>query len=349
MQTPASILVINVSRIGDTLLAIPAIRALAEHWPDANLTVLAHPSRQELLRNLPYIDHVGSIDKNRARWLGYMAGNKYDLAVVFGFDRPLVTYALRQARAVCAFRQADDRINRRLAVVAEPYLPNSGHIAKLQMRLVEALGVHSGNLALDYRVSEAENAWAKQRLAQDVGAARAPLIGLQVASFPTKSYRDWPLQNFIDICHRIQARWANPHFLILGGAAEAQRTEALHQELKGCSTLYAGKLTLRQTGALMQQLDLFIGVDTGPTHIMGTLGRPMIVLYHPAHPSWKLAPPARADFFAVDHPVSDGIEQADLSMDGISVESVWDRVVRALAQHPPVSSAQRQFEHNVNP
>ena len=334
MQSPSSILVINVSRIGDTLLAIPAIRALAERWPNAKLTVLAHPDRQELLQNLPFIHHVGSINKNRARWQGYLSGKTYDLAVVFGFDLSLVKYALRQAQAVCAFRQADDRVNRKLMIAAEPYLPNSGHVAKLQMLLVEALGVHSENLALDYRVSEIESSWANHRLATDVGAAQTPLIGLQIASFPTKSYRDWPLTNFIDICHRICTRWPNVHFFILGGSAEARRTEALHEEFKECSTLYAGKLTLRQTGAVMQLLDLFIGVDTGPTHIAGALGRPMVVLYHPAHPSWKLAPPARPNFFAVDHPMTGDADELGLSMDGISVASVWERVVSALEQHP---------------
>ena len=37
---PRSILVINVSRIGDTLLVTPALRALARAWPQARITVL---------------------------------------------------------------------------------------------------------------------------------------------------------------------------------------------------------------------------------------------------------------------------------------------------------------------
>jgi len=50
-QAPKSILVINVTRIGDTLLAVPALRALATAWPDARLTVLGHPKRVAVLEN----------------------------------------------------------------------------------------------------------------------------------------------------------------------------------------------------------------------------------------------------------------------------------------------------------
>ncbi len=332
MRVPKTILVINVSRIGDTLLATPAIRALAEHWPDAELTVLAHPGRQELLLNLPFIDHVGDIEKNRARWLGHFGGKQYDLAVVFGFDVPLVKYALRVAHSVCAFRQQDEAVNRQLVFAAEPYVPNSGHIAKLQLGLVQTLGVDTDNLALAYRVGDDEAEWARETLSRDVGNVSRPLIGLQIASFPTKAYRDWPLENFAEICERARLRWPSVHFLIFGGSAEAQRTEALHQRFKDCSTLYAGRLTLRQTGALMQRLDLFLGVDTGPTHIMGTLGRPMVVLYHPAHSSWKLAPPARRGFVAIDHPQAASVDQETASMAGIGVDAVWE-AMRALAEN----------------
>jgi hypothetical protein len=40
----------------------------------------------------------------------------------------------------------------------------------------------------------------------------------------------------------------------------------------------------------MNQLDLYVGVDTGPTHIMGALHRPMVALYHGYSPSRLLAP-----------------------------------------------------------
>ena len=87
---PQAILAIVVSRIGDTLLATPALRAIAAAWPDAKLTCLAHPKRAEILRNLPFLHRVGAITKTRAPLLGRFSRRRYDLAFIYGNDRPLV-------------------------------------------------------------------------------------------------------------------------------------------------------------------------------------------------------------------------------------------------------------------
>ena len=114
IASPSAVLAIVVSRIGDTLLATPALRALANAWPDAKLTCLAHPKRAEVLRNLPFLQRVGVITKTRAPLFGRVSNQRYDLAFVYGNDRPLVEYALRVARRTIAFDQANDDLNRRL-------------------------------------------------------------------------------------------------------------------------------------------------------------------------------------------------------------------------------------------
>ena len=87
---PASILFIVVSRIGDTLFATPAIRAVAAAYPGARITVLGHPKRAEVFEHLPFVYRVGSITKGRATWRGWLVGKSFDLAFVFGFDQALV-------------------------------------------------------------------------------------------------------------------------------------------------------------------------------------------------------------------------------------------------------------------
>ncbi|WP_233420733.1 glycosyltransferase family 9 protein [Xenorhabdus nematophila] len=42
MMQPKNILIINIARFGDTLLATPVIRALKAKWPEANIDVFAH-------------------------------------------------------------------------------------------------------------------------------------------------------------------------------------------------------------------------------------------------------------------------------------------------------------------
>lgn len=332
-------LVINVSRIGDTLLATPAIRAVAAAFPGCEITCLAHPKRAEILRHLPFVSRVGTIEKHRARLRGRLGRKRYDYALVYGHDRSLIEYALRVAHKVVAFRQVDENLNARLYRIAEEPPLQTVHAVRIQLLLPAALGIQPAGLGLAYQVTPGETRWAQLLLKKSLPGQAGPLIGLQVASFPTKSYRDWPLQHFISLCERILGKYPDACFLIFGGKLERKRTEALHERFRERALLFAGKLTLRQTAALMNQVDLYVGVDTGPTHIMGALGRPMVSLYHGYSPSRVLAPLDHPALYAVDHPRAGPGCSPEVPMAEIGVDTVWERVVAALAQHPPGSPA----------
>lgn len=325
------ILVINVSRIGDTLLVTPAVRALAARWPGAAVDFLGHPRRVEIIGNLPFVSSTGAITKHRARLKGWLGTGRWDLAVVYGFDRPLVAYALRAARRVVAFRQGDEALDSRLFQCVERPGFQSMHAVDYLLALTRAIAVPDAGRRLAYTVTTQERAWARRTLAQRVPQGR-PLVGLQVASFPTKGYRDWPIEKFAELCQRVLVRWPAAQFLIFGGALERERTEVLARRFPGHATLFAGALSLRQTASLMNELDLYIGVDTGPTHIMGALDRPMVPLYHCHSPSRLLQPLERSDCFVVDHPRAASGCGSETPMAEIEVDAVWQRVAEALGR-----------------
>jgi heptosyltransferase-3 len=333
-EEPRRILYINVSRIGDTLLMTPAVKAVAMHWPCARIDLLAHPKRVEVLRNLPFVHEVSSITKSQAPFRGRLVafdGKPYDLAFVCNFDRTLLTYALRVAHRVVAFRQKDEALNRRFYRIVEHPALQTTHAVDIQLLLPAAVGAASAGKSLIYCVTADEACWAADFLAHHQVLDRHPLLGLQVASFPTKAYRDWPLEHFIELCRRIRNRWPQAHFLIFGGELEQERTAVLATELGKAATLCAGLLTLRQTAALMNCVDLYVGVDTGPTHIMGALHRPMVALYHGYSPSRVLAPLDHPCLYAIDHPLADHCTP-EAAMADISVDHAWQVVEQALAK-----------------
>ena len=339
------ILHINVSRIGDTLLATPVLQALAAAYPSAQIVALGHPKRAEVLEHLPCVTRVGRITKGRAPFLGWMQtarlARRYDLAVVHGFDAPLVRYALRTAERVVAFRQPDPALNRRLYRVADLPAARSVHAVHWQLRLTDALGIAPANLRLAYALTPAERAWARTELRSVMPASSSPLIGLQVASFPTKAYRDWPIGHFVALGRAILARWPNAYFLLFGGKLERARIETFHAAFPGHSRVFAGHLTLRQTAALMAEIDLYVGVDTGPTHIVGALGRPMVALYHGFSPSALLKPLDHPACYAIDHPRAGPECTPEVPMSEITVDDVSAAVVRALMEHPPSLSLEK--------
>ncbi|MFA5912383.1 MAG: glycosyltransferase family 9 protein [Burkholderiales bacterium] len=333
IRPDADVLAIIVARIGDTLLATPALRALKGALPQGRLTVLAHPKRLEALQGLPFIDALEGITKNRAQARGWIGGQKYELALVYGRDAALLRYALRASKRVIAFEQDDAGLNARLApAVAEPSAPM--HAVLHRALLLAPLGIAVSDLRLAWQPTAQEQAWASAWRAKQVPAA-APLIGLQIASFPTKAHRDWPLSSFQELIARISAAHAEARFVLLGDAAAAQKAAPLVAAYPQQLVLAAGKLSLRQSAALMAQLNLYVGVDTGPTHIAGALGIPMVALYHCAYPGRNLAPLQHPACAAIEHPLTGTSASTAASMADIPVAAVAQAATDLLARGAP--------------
>lgn len=331
--TAPSFLVINVARIGDTLFATPSIHALATHYPGSRIDALAHPRRAEVLKNLPFITRVGAITKKTAPFRGWLQSKRYDYAIVYGFDEALVRYALRVAHRTIAFEQKTLSLNTHLYRMVKPPAFQAAHAIVSLMQLPASINVVPAGHRICYSATEKEIAWARAKLATDVPSGSHPLIGLQVASFFTKAYRDWPIESFANLAELISQKWPNAHFLIYGGKAEAQRTAWLGEALGARATVYAGRLTLRETAAIMSRTQLYVGVDTGPTHIMSAFDVPLVGLYHCYSPSRLIGALDHPCFFPVDHPRPYGCA-VDVPMAEISVDMVLAAVGRALATQP---------------
>ena len=331
------VLIINVTRIGDTLLATPAIRAIARFFPNATLTVLGHPKRVEVLENIACIHRVGGIDKRGALlrgWRDVWSGAEYDWAFVWRNDAALVRYACRKARHVVAHRQQDEHLNAKLFAAVERIEDNKIHAVAWALSLPQAVGIPADGYQLDYCVTDAEAISARQRLHADFPNTTGPFISMQVASFATKSYRDWPIDNFIELATRIANEYRDARFILYGAAGDRERIAKFTAALGSKARSYAGEFGLRETVAMMACTDLYIGVDTGPAHLFGALHKPMVVLYHPSLRSALYKPLSAPALYAIDHAQAGPDATNDISMAGISVDSVWQAVRSALRGEP---------------
>lgn len=331
MDDFSRILVINVTRIGDTLAATPVLDHLHRRWPHADITVMGGVRRVEVLENLPGVTRVSTLSKRTAPLSGWLSSKAFDLALVYNYDEQLVRYGLRVAKRVVAFRQKSENLNRRLYRCVDPADYATVHITEHFLRLITALGIPPTSGRILYRCRPDEQAAARKRLHAAGFDGRRPLIGLQMASFPTKSYRDWPAESFLAFCRRVLGRWPEAGFLIFGGADEKKRTSWLAGQLGQHACHLAGRLTLRQTAAMMSQTDLYVGVDTGPTHLMSAFDIPIIGLYHPRHPAKALGPKDHPLNFSLDHPFSDDLDGEPRPMDDIGVDRVLGQAEKALA------------------
>ena len=332
---PARILAIHVARIGDTLLTTAALRHLATVYPKAQIDFLGHAKRIDVLAYLPYLHHVGGISKKSARLKGWCAkfmGRKpYDLAFVWGHDAELVAYARRVSQRVVISRQLDDAANQLADVVVE--FPNDTNLlseaedkplAQWILDVVEqGTQTQAANRHTDYVVMPAESAAARALLKQSTGDAGGELIGLVVESHPAGAHRDWPIENFVALAQQLQREQPNRFFVLIGGPLPAAKVEALQPILGDRLINLSGKLSLRESAAVINELDLYVAVDTGPSHIAAALGTPSVVMFHCMRAGeYLLAPRTPERLTVVNHPTMRVACTFESPMQAITVERV---------------------------
>jgi heptosyltransferase-3 len=243
----------------------------------------------------------------------------------------LIRYALRVARHTIAFRQHDDHLNRRLfAAIERPSVPI--HAVHERLLLPAAAGIATDDLRLHYHVTSEERAIASERLAALFPDEEGPLVGLQMVSFSTKSYRDWPPGHFQEFVNELRSSHPSTRFLIFGGKESRPLAKIFRRNFGLRVASLAGELSLRESAALMSLLNLYVGVDTGPTHLAGALGVPMVDLYHCRHRGHHLAPLQHAHLAVIEHPAPDDTCDTHRTMAEIGVAEVTRAARRILAE-----------------
>lgn len=318
------VLIINVARYGDTLLTTPVITALKAAHPACNITYLAHPHRMEVLTGHPQLTTLAGITKKAALWRGWWPGKRFDVALVYGRDKALFRYAMRVSQRVVGFRQGDPALDRQL-VEGGVSVPVDLHAVEERLLLLRPLGISPAGRQLSYFPSDDELAKTDLWLAEK-GLADAPLIGLQLQSFPGKAYRDWPPGHFAQLIAALHAVCPEFRFILLGGPESRTVAQTLAATCGPHVVVAAGIGSFRQSAALIARLAMYVGVDTGPTHLAGALGVPMVAMYHCYHPGRLLAPLDRPRLRVIEHPASKERCSRQTPMAEISVDRVLAEV-----------------------
>ena len=90
---------------------------------------------------------------------------------------------------------------------------------------------------------------------------------------------------------------------------------------------------IRLTGALMSKIDFYVGVDTGPTHVMSSFDIPVLILYHCLSPSTYVGPLEHPCATLIDHPAAPSDCTQNTPLAEISVETVFEKFLRSVEKH----------------
>jgi len=278
---PTSILCFRNGSIGNTLVAVPAVRALRTSFPKAKLVVVVDPMGYELLRYCPWIDDLIEYDKRGddrsliAHWRLIRRLRKLhpSHAVLFKrFFRNGLLSILSGApiRAGFATDGSAPFLN-----VTIPYDENVHHV-DMNLRLVERIGAHPAGRELELCLSEDD-----LRQADEIVRKCVPLGGNYLCAhyggstwFSEKSIS---VERFAELLRRIsQGRTV---LLIGSGANETTWANAIAS--RDSCAIPCCNLPVRTAAGLIRGAELFVGFNSGPSHLAAAVKTPLIMLFEP--------------------------------------------------------------------
>jgi ADP-heptose:LPS heptosyltransferase len=283
----ADILVIRLRSIGDVVLTLPALAALRAWRPDLRLSVLLDPFYEPLLEGNSIVNEV-------LLRRGFLATvrelRRRRFAAVFnmhgGPTSALLTGLSGSPVRVCwAGRQFSFAYNVHVPFLPPADRPSEMHTVEHRLTQFHWTGLPEGQIppATIHPRPDAVAAM-KQRLAQKGIAPGERYAVLRPGA--SAANKRWPVEGFAQV-----ARWLREtHGLIPVvnlGPGDEEIASTVKQHLAGVSVVL-GSLDLRELIALLAEATLFIGNDTGPTHIAVALGRPCAVVFGASHAAiWR--------------------------------------------------------------
>ena len=325
--TPRSVVVFSTAGIGDTLSDTPAIRALRESFPACRITAVVHQKRRAVLEGNPNIDRLIPHAKGPVRFLRTLLAirrERPDTAVTLRANDPDVwplAYLSGAQVIVSRPRMTQFPFLVNLPVEVADWMERPG--VEQTLEIVRALGADTADPRMDYVVQES----ARQSVAgllREWGHDGDTLVALQVHVSPRLAFRDWPVEHFVSLGRQILEAYP-VHFVITGGREDAPAAGAVAEALGKWATLFAGRLRLPETGALLARCRMLITTDTGVMHLGFALRVPTLALLHPYN-AHRVGPHGYGRLHRVvlpDLPLRDAEDPPQTGMDRLHPEAVF--------------------------
>jgi heptosyltransferase-3 len=283
------ILVIKLKQPGDVLVSTPVIAALKEAWPGCLLTYLVPKDTEEMVAGHPGLDGLMVVDRRAQTWgqalrfIWNLRRPHFDLVLeLSGGDRGAIYAFLSGARERVGFEHPGQPFWQRHGCFTRllPRPPVKMHMVDQNLEAVRALGLNPVNPRLqffwDSRVEERIN-----DLLRSSGLNERPFAVMHPGA--GWRFKCWTPAGYARVIEFFEQEWGLP--VVLTGTRAAHEQEllaAIHQECRGTPIDLAGRLSLKELGALIAKARLFFGVDSAPMHLAAAVNTPAVALFGPS-------------------------------------------------------------------
>ena len=350
------ILIVKLGSIGDIVHTLPALAALRAAMPQAEISWVVERQSSEILKDNPLLDRLIEVDTKALR-RGLMSGetlraprqqlrrlraSAFDIALDFqGLLKSASIARLSGARRVFGYSRAGLRepasallLSKRVAV------PRNIHVIRKALLLLQgALGVPvPAELSFPINIGTTEEREARDAAAE---AGERYAILNPGGGWPTKL---WSVDRFGKLADRLWSSYGISS-LVTYGPGELALAEGVRQS-SVLGRAQPVSLSLKGFYSLARSASVYVGGDTGPTHIAVAAGTPIVGLFGPTE-WWRNGSPRLEDICVERNDIDCRVDchrrscSKWICMD-IEVERVLEAVHKRLSGH---KKAQNELIH----
>ena len=262
-------LIVRLGSLGDVVHAIPAVAALIDRHGGATVDWIVDPRYVDLVKMVDRIGEVIPLDTRQgwSRLIGtarQLRGNRYEAAIdLQGLIKSAVLARVAGARRTIGFTRDHLREPMASLFYSETHDPgDAAHVIHKGLALMRAVGVERTEVTFPLRLS-AERSGGYVLI--NPGAA-----------WPNKR---WPPERFGALAAAIRDRYGL-RSLVLWGPGEEAMASAVVAASHGAAE-QAQPTTIPDILAVAKSARLMISGDTGPLHLAGAVGTPIVALFGP--------------------------------------------------------------------
>jgi len=285
------ILIYRLGSLGDTVVALPCFHLIARTFPQAERLLLTNfPIHAKAPASAAVLGDSGLVHG----YMRYTVGTRridelLRLAwEIRRFHPDLLVYLMPQRpwrnvqRDQTFFRMAG--VRKIVGLPGEGELErrfdaNTGRYESEALRLGRLIGelgdVNAGEPAnWSLQLTDAERQTAVAALGAMAGR---PLI---VCGPGTKMQsKDWGRENWRELLARLHARYPEYGLALVGAREDAEVSEYAAHGWTGAKVDLCGRLSPRETAAVLEHADVFLGPDSGPMHLAASVGVACVIAF----------------------------------------------------------------------
>jgi ADP-heptose:LPS heptosyltransferase len=281
MKPVERILIIHQGAIGDFILSLPAIGTFRFHYPRASITIWGHPEILRLVNKTSYADDTSPLEQpglslfyaEQGCESSYLSERftSFDIIGVFGGKQQSIFVAnLKKTGVEKVFH-----------ISAFPPPEAKVHVIEFQSSQLSALGLPMHDTLPELLLSETADRNAT-RFFEERGLNKNSLtVALHPGSGSKK--KAWEAHSFAALAEKLRSNH-QAQIVVPVGPADTTVSENYFQIMSSHGSIPLHNLPLDELAAILKQCSLYVGNDSGITHLAAAVGTPVVALFGPTDP-----------------------------------------------------------------